>query len=106
MARVLQAPDHFDATAQVVIVGAGAAGLIAAISAHERGREVLVLERDAVPSGSTALSAGLIPAAGTALQRAAGIEDDPARFAADIQKKAKGENTESLPTGMKSGGGH
>ena len=96
MARVLQAPDHFDATAQVVIVGAGAAGLIAAISAHERGREVLVLERDAVPSGSTALSAGLIPAAGTALQRAAGIEDDPARFAADIQKKAKGENDPAL----------
>ncbi len=96
MAQVLQAPDHFDATAQVVIVGAGAAGLIAAISAHERGREVLVLERDAVPSGSTALSAGLIPAAGTALQRAAGIEDDPARFAADIQKKAKGENDPAL----------
>lgn len=96
MAQVLPAPDSFDADAQVVIVGAGAAGLIAAISAHERGRQVLVLERDAVPSGSTALSAGLIPAAGTALQRAAGIDDDPARFAADIQKKAKGENDPAL----------
>ena len=96
MADVRPAPDTFDAEAQVVIVGAGAAGMIAALSAHERGREVLVLERDAVPSGSTALSAGLIPAAGTALQRAAGIDDDPARFAADIQKKAKGENDPAL----------
>ncbi|TNF63129.1 MAG: FAD-dependent oxidoreductase, partial [Rhodobacteraceae bacterium] len=96
MAQVLPAPDRFDADAQVVIIGAGAAGLIAALAAQERGREVLVLERDAVPSGSTALSAGLIPAAGTALQRAAGIGDDPARFAADIQKKARGENDPAL----------
>ena len=96
MAQVLPAPDRFDAEAQVVIVGAGGAGLIAALSAQERGRGVLVLERDAVPSGSTALSAGLIPAAGTALQRAAGIEDAPSLFATDIQKKAKGENDPAL----------
>jgi fumarate reductase flavoprotein subunit len=53
---------------------------------------LLVVEADAVPSGSTALSAGLIPAAGTRFQREAGIEDDATHFAADIQRKAKGEN--------------
>jgi fumarate reductase flavoprotein subunit len=57
---------------------------------------VLVIEADAVPSGSTALSAGLIPAAGTALQKAAGIDDDPTLFASDIQTKAKGENDDDL----------
>src|SRR5690606_7179477 len=48
------------------------------------------IERDETPSGSTALSSGFIPAAGTAVQRAAGIEDDAPRFAADIQAKAQG----------------
>ncbi len=75
----------------VAIVGAGAAGLVAALAAHEAGAEVLVIERDPLPRGSTALSAGLVPAAGTRWQRAAGIEDDPERFAADILAKAHGE---------------
>ena len=96
MARVLPTPDTFDLDVDVLIVGAGAAGLVAALSAYEAGREVLVLERDAEPSGSTALSAGLIPAAGTRLQAAAGIEDSAKQFAADIQAKAKGENDQAL----------
>jgi fumarate reductase flavoprotein subunit len=55
-----------------------------------------VIEADAVPSGSTALSAGLIPAAGTKIQQAAGIEDSAALFAADIQAKAHQENNQAL----------
>jgi fumarate reductase flavoprotein subunit len=89
-------PEGFGAHVPTVIIGAGAAGLVAALAAREAGQEVLVLERDAVPSGSTALSAGLIPAAGTRFQAEAGIEDDPARFAADIQRKAHGENDPAL----------
>ena len=65
----------FDSEVPVLIVGAGAAGLIAALTLSEAGIEPVVIERDAVPSGSTALSAGLIPAAGTRFQRARGIED-------------------------------
>jgi fumarate reductase flavoprotein subunit len=83
--------DGFAANAPIVIVGAGAAGLCAALSAHEAGADVIVLERDAVPRGSTALSAGLIPAAGTRFQKALGIVDSPALFAADISRKAHGE---------------
>lgn len=79
-----------------LIVGGGAAGLIAALSAVEAGEEVLVLERDPVPSGSTALSAGLIPAAGTRFQAAAGIADDADLFAADIQRKARNRNDPAL----------
>ncbi|MEY8840375.1 FAD-binding protein, partial [Cribrihabitans sp. XS_ASV171] len=71
-------------------------GLVGALSAHEVGQHVLVIEADPVPSGSTALSAGLIPAAGTRIQQAAGINDGPTRFAADIQAKAKGENDPAL----------
>lgn len=89
-------PDGFPARVETVIVGAGAGGMVAALAARERGREVLVLERDPVPSGSTALSAGLIPAAGTRFQRAHGIVDDAELFAADIQRKADGENEPAL----------
>jgi fumarate reductase flavoprotein subunit len=71
----------------VVIVGAGACGLTAALAARDAGAEVLILEQDRVPSGSTALSSGFIPAAGTRYQRAAGIDDSPELFAADIQRK-------------------
>lgn len=96
MGRIAPTPGSFAVEVETLIIGAGAAGLIAALAAHEAGQSVLVLERDAVPSGSTALSAGLIPAAGTAQQRAAGIEDDPERFAADIQRKAHDENDPGL----------
>ena len=75
----------------VAIVGAGACGLTAAIALRDAGIDCVLLERDATPQGSTALSSGFIPAAGTRVQRAAGVLDDSAaRFAADIQAKAHG----------------
>ena len=80
----------FEYAVPVVVIGAGACGLTAALSVHESGTEVLVLERDAKPAGSTALSTALIPAAGTRFQRALGIEDSPELLAADIWRKAKG----------------
>ena len=92
MNRVLPADGiAFEASAGVLIIGAGAAGLVAALAAAEAGAEVVIVERDAVPSGSTALSAGLIPAAATRFQREAGIEDSPELFAGDILAKASGE---------------
>ncbi|PWC37760.1 FAD-dependent oxidoreductase [Azospirillum sp. TSO35-2] len=92
MSRILPADGvTFELAVPVVVIGGGAAGMIAALAAHEQGAAVLVLERDALPQGSTALSAGLVPAPGTRWQRAAGIDDSPERFAADILAKAKGE---------------
>ncbi len=79
-----------DISYPVVVVGGGAAGLSAALAAREAGADVLVLERDPAPRGTTAMSTGLIPAAGTPEQAAAGIDDSPERFAADIAAKTKG----------------
>ncbi len=80
----------FETTVTVVVVGAGACGLCAALAAHDAGAEVLVLERDALPQGSTALSAGMIPACGTKAQAARGVEDPVEVMAADIMAKAQG----------------
>jgi len=93
-ARVVHAASMPPGTPEVpvAIVGAGACGLTAAIFLREAGIDCVLLERDATPQGSTALSSGFIPAAGTSVQRDAGVhDDDAARFAADIQAKAHGD---------------
>ena len=88
--------DGFEANVPVVVIGAGAAGICAALAAYELGVEVAVLERDSVPRGSTALSAGLIPAAGTRFQAAVGIGDSPALFVADLKHKARDQADPAL----------
>jgi fumarate reductase flavoprotein subunit len=91
MNRVEFSDREFEFSVPLVIIGGGAAGLVAALSAKAEGIDPLVLERDAVPRGSTALSAGLIPAPGTRWQKTAGVGDTPEAFAADILHKADDE---------------
>ena len=74
----------------VAIVGSGACGLTAALMLADEGVECVLIERDATPSGSTALSSGFIPAPGTRAQKARGIEDSAAKFESDLQAKAHG----------------
>ena len=59
----------------VVVVGAGGAGMAAAIEAADAGASVVVLDAGKRPGGSTALSGGVFYAAGTSVQAAAGIHD-------------------------------
>ena len=91
---------NFDAEVPVIIVGAGACGLVAAMAATGDGGEVIVLERDPVPQGSTALSSGLIPAAGTKVQKSQGLDDSADQMAADIINKAHQENDPALVTAL------
>jgi fumarate reductase flavoprotein subunit len=91
MSRVEFSDREFETSVPLIIIGGGAAGLVAALAASGEGVDPLVLERDAVPRGSTALSAGLIPAPGTRWQKAAGVIDTPERFAVDILHKADNE---------------
>lgn len=65
-----------DTDFDVIVVGGGGAGLSAALEATGAGARVLLLEAGKRPGGSTALSGGVFWAAGTSLQREAGIEDD------------------------------
>ena len=80
---------HFEWSVPVAVVGAGGCGLCAGLAARQAGAEVLILERDAAPIGTTGMSTGLIPGAGTRMQREKGIEDSPELFAEDLLAKAK-----------------
>ena len=67
---------HWDETADVVVVGFGAAGAAAAFSAAEAGATVLVAERAGGPGGAAALAEGIIYlGGGTPIQTACGFED-------------------------------
>src|SRR5262249_34797423 len=79
---------EFEARLPLVIIGAGAAGLCAGLAAKQAGVDATVIERDAIPAGSTALSAGLVPAAGTQFQTAGGMDDGPRRFVDATRRKA------------------
>lgn len=65
-------------TYDVVVVGSGAGGLAAAVTAAHEGRRVLVLERAPVCGGATAWSGGWLWAPGNPLAHAAGVAEDPA----------------------------
>jgi fumarate reductase flavoprotein subunit len=77
---IVRHDGRFDLEAQVVVVGGGGCGLTAAIAAAQGDAEVLVLEKQARPWCNTARSGGMIPAAGTRFQRAAGIADTLSGF--------------------------
>jgi fumarate reductase flavoprotein subunit len=64
----------------VIVVGAGGAGLAAALSAAEAGASVLLIEATGIPGGSTRLSSGSFMAAGTDSQAALGFADDAGAF--------------------------
>ena len=74
--------DPDDLTAfDVVVVGAGLAGTVAAIEAAGRGARVVVLDRWG-RGGASARSGGIIYAGGgTAQQARAGFDDDPSKMA-------------------------
>lgn len=61
-------------TADVVVIGAGCAGICAALEAADRGAQVLCVDRFG-GGGATALSGGVVYAAATAIQRNAQVED-------------------------------
>ena len=74
-------PEGEEAQADVIVVGGGASGLAAAASALESGARVIVLEKAPHTGGSAALSAGIVTAASTDIQKASGLPADSAGLA-------------------------
>ena len=81
--RAAQEISEWAETVDVIIVGAGSAGACAALEAHRAGADVLLLEKQDEPGGTSARAAGqLYLGGGTALQRACGFEDSREAMAA------------------------
>src|SRR5690606_38112734 len=72
----------------LLVIGAGACGLAAAIAGADAGLNVAIVEKTERPGGNSALSTGSVPAAGSRFQREAGIEDDPERYFRDLMEIA------------------
>ncbi|RWD39607.1 MAG: FAD-dependent oxidoreductase [Mesorhizobium sp.] len=68
----------------VIVVGAGGAGLFAAIEAAEIGRRVLVLEKNPAPGGTTNWAIGSLSSSASPMQAAIGIQDTPAAHFEDM----------------------
>lgn len=79
----------------VIVVGAGSAGMPLAICAAERGARVLVLDGNDHLGGQLHWSSGQLSAAGTRLQAAKGIHDTPELHLADAVRISRG--TVSVP---------
>lgn len=80
----------------VVVVGAGIAGLCAAITAAELGRQVVVLEKQPKLGGSTAMSDGFFAFTGTNEQHADGVVDSGDILLKDLQEAGGYQNDEQL----------
>lgn len=81
-----KASDPSDVYTDVVVVGAGGAGLTSAITARNKGANVILLEKMAIVGGNTLRASGGINAAGTKQQAEAGIKDSPELFYEDTMK--------------------
>ncbi len=65
----------WDSTFDVVVIGSGGGGLVAALTAAETGAGVLVVEKQALIGGSTAMSGGVVWVPNNPVMRAAGVPD-------------------------------
>ena len=84
-------PEKITYDTDIVIVGAGMAGLSAAIEAVDLGADVIICEAQDVFSNSTSRSVGEVMGANTAAQKAEGIEDSVDAFYDDIYSLYKDE---------------
>ena len=79
---VYEVPASTDA--DVIVLGAGGAGLSAALTAAEAGKSVIVLEKLPSIGGNTQISGGGMAAPQNWLQQEEGIEDSPELFESDV----------------------
>ena len=85
---------------EVVVIGAGGAGMAAAIMLHQAGKDFVLLEKMPYAGGNTTKATGGMNAAETHYQKEQGIEDSTALFAADTMKGGHALNDPALVATM------
>ncbi len=81
---------------EIVIVGAGGAGMTAAIMAKQAGKDFVILEKMPYVGGNTTKATGGMNAAGTHYQKEQGIEDSVELFAKDTMEGGHNLNNPEL----------
>ena len=84
----------------LIIVGAGGAGMTAAITARQEGLEVVLVEKMPMVGGNTLKATGGMNAAETSVQKKLGIEDSVETFVEDTMKGGYEKNNRELVTVM------
>ena len=88
--------EDVEATYDVVVVGAGGAGMTAAITAAQNGKKVMIIEKASVAGGNSSYATGGMNAADTHYQAEQGIEDSADLFYADTMKGGHDINNPDL----------
>lgn len=96
MARSVKLPQTWDYEADVVVVGYGGSGATAAIEAHDAGSAVLILEKEHIAGGTTAMSGGIIVGAGTSIQRTHHISDSPEEMFKYFRATGRGQENPDI----------
>ena len=85
--------DDYD----LIVVGSGAAGLCAAISAFDHGvRKIVVLEKLPILGGTSAISGGAVAVSQTDMQKRMGISDTDEEFFEDLIREGGYRNDPKL----------
>lgn len=82
-------------TTDVIVVGAGGAGLTSALASLQGGAKVIVLEKMAYAGGATSMAGGGTNATGSTWQKEQGLEDSPEQLVADLKKNGQNSNDEA-----------
>lgn len=89
-----------DTSCDVVVIGAGGAGLSSAIKISQGNRKVILLEKMGVAGGNTISATGGLNAAETKIQKELGIEDSKEQFFKDTMKGGYNLNIPELVRNM------
>ena len=95
-AQPIEPPKKWDEEFEVVIIGAGGGGLMAAHYASQSGLSAVVFEKMGIPGGSSAICGGQLSAADTVVQREKGIKDNDELFEQEMLKVGKHVNDPQL----------
>ena len=79
-----------------IILGAGTAGLVAAVEAYDQGIKPVVLEKMDLPAGNSIYALGSVNACGTRMQKQEGVTDSKDDLFADMMKIAAGQADPAL----------
>lgn len=84
--------SYTDTETDIVVIGAGGAGLSAALEANADGMDVIILEKMPIAGGNTNYATGGLNASETSVQKKLGIEDSNEQYIQDTMIGGKNVN--------------